>query len=59
MIKVKLIFSIVSLGIYGLYYTSKMVVPPVVKLVKNRRAKKEERMERMNNEAIDVEWRFV
>lgn len=59
MIKVKLIMSMVSLGIYGAYYLTKMVIPPIAKKVSENRARKAEKMERMNNEAIDVEWRFV
>lgn len=56
---VKLVMTMVSLGIYGLYYFMKFAVPPIARKARERRVKKEEKLRRMDIEAIDVEWRFV
>ena len=53
--KARLIFSLVSFGVYVTYYGVYYITEAVMK----KRAKKEAKLREMDAEAIDVEWRVV
>lgn len=57
--KTKLIFSGVALGFYGLYYVGQLLVPVITKKVMEKEQRKTDKLNKMEAEAIDVEWRFV
>lgn len=57
--KAKMILSIVYLGCYSLYFVAVYFGPKIARKVYEDRLRKAEHIYNMEQNAIDVEWRFV